>query len=110
MPNNLPLVSVLMTAFNRGKFIAEAIESVLQSSYINFELIIVDDCSTDDTFEIANSFFVKDYILAAKNYELKGVEKVLLLLHQYNLRSIGINDTGTEDSGLMKEMVVKMMG
>ena len=60
MPNNLPLVSVLMTAFNRGKYIAEAIESVLQSTYTNFELIIVDDCSTDDTFEIANSFFVKD--------------------------------------------------
>ena len=60
MPNNLPLVSVLMTAFNRGKYIAEAIESVLQSTYTNFELIIVDDCSTDDTLEIANSFFVKD--------------------------------------------------
>ncbi len=54
-------------------------------------------------------FFVKDYILAAKKYDLKGVEQVLLLLHQYNLRSIGINDTGTTDADLMKELLVKIM-
>ena len=44
-----PLVSVLMTAYNREKYIAEAIESVLASSYTNFELIIVDDGSTDES-------------------------------------------------------------
>ena len=46
-----PLVSVLMTAYNREKYIAEAIESVLASTYQNFELIIVDDCSKDKTVE-----------------------------------------------------------
>lgn len=51
-----PLVSVLMTAYNREKYIAEAIESVLASSYTNFELIIVDDSSKDKTVEIAKSF------------------------------------------------------
>ena len=56
----LPLVSVLMTSFNREKFIAEAIESVLNSTYQNFELIIVDDCSKDKTVEIARSFAAKD--------------------------------------------------
>ncbi len=55
-----PLVSVLMTAYNREKYIAEAIESVLASTYTNFELIIVDDCSTDRTLEIAKSFILKD--------------------------------------------------
>ena len=58
--NNMPLVSVLMTAFNREQYIAEAIESVLSSSYINFELIIVDDCSTDNTLEIAKSYEAKE--------------------------------------------------
>jgi len=57
--NNV-LVSVLMTAYNRQKFIAEAIESVLSSTYKNFELIIVDDCSNDRTVEIANEFALKD--------------------------------------------------
>ena len=58
--NENPLVSVLMTSFNREKYIAEAIESVLASSYKNFELIIVDDASTDRTVEIANKYLQKD--------------------------------------------------
>lgn len=57
---NPPLVSVLMTAFNRQAYIAEAIESVLASSYLNFELIIVDDCSSDDTVIIARGYEAKD--------------------------------------------------
>lgn len=51
-----PFVSVLMTAYNREKYIAEAIESVLASDYANFELIIVDDCSTDATLEIIKGY------------------------------------------------------
>lgn len=58
--NNLPLVSVLMTAYNREVFIAEAIESVLASTYIDFELIIVDDGSKDATVKIAQSYAKKD--------------------------------------------------
>jgi glycosyltransferase involved in cell wall biosynthesis len=53
--NNSPLVSVLMTAYNREKYIAEAIESVLASTFTNFELIIVDDCSADQTVSIARA-------------------------------------------------------
>lgn len=55
-----PMVSVLMTAYNREKFIAEAIESVLASSYRNIELIIVDDCSKDSTVQISRSYEVND--------------------------------------------------
>lgn len=55
-----PLVSVLMTAYNRSDYIREAIESVLASSYTNFELIITDDCSTDDTLIIAREYEQKD--------------------------------------------------
>ncbi len=55
-----PLVSVLMTAFNREQFIAESIESVLFSTYTNFELIIVDDGSKDNTVKIARSYGEKD--------------------------------------------------
>jgi glycosyltransferase involved in cell wall biosynthesis len=57
----LPLVSVLMTAFNREKYIAEAIESVLHSTYTNFELIIVDDGSKDNTVKIAESYADKNH-------------------------------------------------
>ena len=51
-----PLVSVLMTAYNREKYIAEAIESVLASTFQDFELIIVDDCSRDHTVEIVRRY------------------------------------------------------
>jgi glycosyltransferase involved in cell wall biosynthesis len=56
----MPLVSVLMTAYNREQFIAEAIESVLASTYQDFELIIVDDCSKDRTVEIARKYEAQD--------------------------------------------------
>ena len=55
-----PVVSVVMTAYNREKYISEAIESVLASGYTNFELIIVDDCSTDNTLKIAKEYEAKD--------------------------------------------------
>jgi glycosyltransferase involved in cell wall biosynthesis len=55
-----PLVSVLMTAFNRERFVQEAIESVLASSYSHFELIIVDDCSSDSTLSIAREYASRD--------------------------------------------------
>lgn len=56
-----------------------------------------------------NPFAAKTAMHAMNTYGLNGIEKIILLLHTYNLRSIGINDAGTEDADLMKEMVVKMM-
>ena len=56
-----------------------------------------------------NPFFAKDYLSASRKYDYAAVERILLLLNQYNLRSLGVNDGGTSDAGLMKEMVVKMM-
>jgi glycosyltransferase involved in cell wall biosynthesis len=57
---NEPLISVLMTAYNREQYIAEAIESVINSTYQNWELIIVDDGSKDNTVAIAKSYAEKD--------------------------------------------------
>ena len=60
MTIGIPVVSVLMTAYNRENYIAEAIESVLVSTLIDFELIIVDDCSNDNTVKIAEGYAAKD--------------------------------------------------
>lgn len=57
---NSPLVSVLMTSYNREKYIAAAIESVLASTYTNFELIITDDKSSDNTVNIAEQYAIID--------------------------------------------------
>ena len=56
-----------------------------------------------------NPYFVKDYIKAANLFTYPQVETILLLLHDYNLRSIGVHDAGTEDASLLKEMLVKMI-
>ncbi len=63
----MPLVSVLMTAFNREKFIAEAIESVLSSDYDHYELIIVDDASSDSTMEVINKFASHEKVAIFEN-------------------------------------------
>ena len=56
-----------------------------------------------------NPYFVKDYMITAKNYGFEGVENALLLLHAYNLKSVGVNDMGSSDASLMKELVVKLL-
>ena len=49
-------ISVIMTVYNHEKFIDEAINSIISQTYQNFELIVVDDSSTDKTLEIVKSF------------------------------------------------------
>lgn len=61
----LPLISVVMPAYNAEKYIAEAIESVLQQTFKDWELIIVDDCSIDNTWEIIQKFSNKDLRIKA---------------------------------------------
>ena len=56
-----------------------------------------------------NIYSARQGLAAAKNYGYDGTERIILLLHHYNLRSLGVNDPGTEDASLMKEMIVKMM-
>jgi len=51
-----PLVSVMMAAYNAEKFIAPAIESILHQTYSNWELIILNDGSTDDTKKVIETF------------------------------------------------------
>ncbi len=63
------LVCIIMPSYNTGRFIAETINSVLAQTYENWELIIVDDCSTDNTDEVVATFNDKriKYIKNEKN-------------------------------------------
>ena len=57
---NRPLVSVVMPSFNASAFIGSSINSVLCQSFCDFELLVIDDCSTDDTIDVVRSFEVQD--------------------------------------------------
>ena len=61
MPHqNNSLISIILPCYNGENHLASAIESCLKQSYKNFEVIIVNDCSTDATLKIANQFAEKD--------------------------------------------------
>lgn len=66
------LVSIIMPSYNTAKFISETIESVLAQTYSNWELIIVDDCSTDSTDEVVKSFLSDNRIKYIKNEKNSG--------------------------------------
>ena len=69
-------VSIIIPTYNKSKFISEAIESVMNQSYPDWELIVVDDFSTDNTEEIVTNFILRhdgDRIKYVKNERKKGV-------------------------------------
>jgi glycosyltransferase involved in cell wall biosynthesis len=72
--NQRPLVTILTPVYNGEDFLAECIESVLAQSYQNYEYIIVNNCSTDHSLEIARSYAEKDArIRVCTNQKFVGV-------------------------------------
>ena len=73
-----PLVSVLMPNYNCEKYISEAIESILNQSFTDFEFIIIDDGSTDRSWEIIQKYAQRDKrIVALQNSKNLKICKTL---------------------------------
>ena len=72
----MPKISVLMPAYNAEKYIKEAIDSILNQTFTDFEFIIIDDCSTDSTAEIIKSYS-DERIKYYKNEQNLGVARTL---------------------------------
>lgn len=66
------LVSIITPSYNTAKYIEETINSVLQQTYTNWELIIVDDCSTDNTDEVVSKYLTDERISYMKNDKNSG--------------------------------------
>jgi DNA polymerase III subunit delta len=90
------------------QMVLPALYNYFSKAYMLFALQGKDDKSIAAAMGI-NPYFLNDYKLIARNYSFGGVEQALLLLHEYNLRSIGVGSVGTADASLLKEMAVKMM-
>lgn len=65
-----PLVSIILPTYNGSKYIAQSIESCLTQTYTNFELIIVNDCSTDNVLEIISQYANRDARIKIINNEI----------------------------------------
>lgn len=96
-PKAAPIQLILPTLYN-----------LFSKTYMIFGQSAKDDKTIATNIGV-NAFFVKDYLTTSKNYGYAGVEAAILLLHAYNLKSVGVNDSGTSDGSLLKEMVAKMM-
>lgn len=71
-----PLISVILPTYNGSRYIKTAIESVLAQNYLNFELIVINDTSTDSTSDLVEEYMRKD-------------KRVIMLKNEKNLRLVG---------------------
>ena len=80
--NSKPTVTIYITNYNYGKYIDNAIQSVLSQTYIDYELIIIDDGSNDDSKEIINNYEKKQnvFVVFQKNKGLNVSNNVALSL------------------------------
>src|SRR5262245_43459658 len=67
MQTSSPLVSVIVTCFNYGRYVARAIESALAQSYRNFEIVVVNDGSRDDSLAVISRYAERVRIIDQPN-------------------------------------------
>lgn len=108
--NPNPLISVIMPVYNNDKYVSYAIESILNQTYKNFEFIIIDDCSTDSSWEIIQQYAKKDKrIKAYKNPENLKIVKTRnkgFLLASKNAKYYAIFDS--DDISLLNRLEKEM--
>jgi len=84
-----PLVSIITPTYNHEKYIAECIESVLIQTYQNWEMIIIDDCSQDSTYDIALEYAKQD-------------SRIKVFRHKENYGALNLDKTYNEALSMAK--------
>lgn len=110
---NLPQALTIVKYFE-GNPKAGPLQLILPTIYAHFSKIYVAHGLHDKSVNglkavFHNYYFANEASVTLRNYSFTDVERVILLLHQYNLKSIGVGDTGTSHTELLKEMIVKMI-
>ena len=75
--NQIPIISVIMPVYNAEKYLDEAIQSILDQTYKDFEFIIINDGSTDKSLEIIEKYKNQDHRIVLINRENKGLVESL---------------------------------
>jgi len=103
MKYDRPKFSVLMANYNNGKYIAESIESVLLQSFTDWELVIVDDCSSDNSMRVISEYLKDSRVkLVVNDKNLGKIETLKKLIHESTSEILGILDS---DDVLLKNAI-----
>lgn len=102
-----PLVSIVLPVYNGEKYLKTAIESILKQSYKNWELIIIDDCSTDGTSDIVKEFEKKDPRVKCYRNEINL--KLPRSLNKGFSIAKGEYFTWTSDDNICKESMLEVL-
>ncbi|MHC0442739.1 glycosyltransferase family 2 protein [Flavobacterium sp. 3-210] len=102
-----PLISIILPVFNGEKYLAQAINSCLEQTYETIEVIVVNDCSTDNTLAIVNEFVMQDSrVRLINNSENKKLPASLNIGHK---EAKGEYITWTSDDNIyQKDAIYKM--
>jgi len=73
-------ISILMSVYNSEKFVSNSIESLLNQTYKNIEILLIDDCSTDMTYEVCKSYLSDNRVRLFRNKQNIGLTKSLNIL------------------------------
>ena len=74
MKNNEEFISILITNYNKSKFLKKSLDSLKKQNYKNFEIIIFDDCSTDNSLKIIKKFKKINLITNKKKIYFTSIE------------------------------------
>ena len=73
---NKPVVSIVLPTYNGAKYIRESLDSILAQTFQDWELIIVNDCSTDETPQIAAEYAKRDEVVIATKFLPRSQDEI----------------------------------
>lgn len=107
MKNKSPKVSIILPTYNGEKFLSQSIDSIINQTMKDWELIIVNDCSTDHTLKIANDYAKKDSRIKVINNETN--KKLPASLNIGFEVAVGKYFTWTSDDNMFKKNAIEVM-
>jgi DNA polymerase-3 subunit delta len=107
--------AITIIQYFEGNPKAAPIQMLLPALYNHFSKVLTVFQMSDKTEKALRPMFYNNPYAARQaletvlNYSYTGVEQTLILLHEYNLKSVGVNSSGINDASLMKELAVKII-